>query len=305
MVGLLLGWLWAGPVAQAGSGPWTLGPKDRSVYVGAEAQHIGHLANSEGSYADSVIPVDDGIDKMGAKIIASRGLIPRVEIEGELPWYRVEATRPDGALCAALGPESCATTSGIGVLSGRIKAQTSDELAGAPISTAVGATLRLGQLTNATRARVTNLGEGTTDLGVFVAVGRGGGFGDYAVSAHTELGWRHRSQRAEDSDGDLPGPELTADGDAFFGAAAWSVGPTYSVLWRYKGVDLEEIDGADIDRFSSLRTFSGRAGAKLILRASDRTDFVASALGTVYAVNNPTDVWNLGVGLNLHPRRRD
>ena len=285
----------------AGSGPWALGPRDRSVYVGAESQHIGHLANSEGSRSASVVPVDDGIDKLGFKVIGSRGLLPGIEIEGELPWYHVEAVRQDGPLCTALGPGSCVETQGIGVLSGRIKGGVADELAGAPVTAAVGASLRLGQLTNAQRERVTNLGEGTTDLGAFASVGRAGGVGGVSMSGWAEVGWRHRSARTEVAGEDVPGPELTSDGEFLLGGGSWSLGPSYTMLWRYRGVDLEEVDLTDVDRFSSLRTFSVRAGGKLILRASDRTDFVFAAFTTAYAVNNPTDVWLLGAGLSLHP----
>ena len=50
-----------------------------------------------------------------------------------------------------------------------------DELYGPPLSLAVGGELRVGTFTAPERAQLTNLGEGTTDLGAFLSAGRSGG----------------------------------------------------------------------------------------------------------------------------------
>ena len=42
-------------------------------------------------------------------------------------------------------------------------------------------------------------------------------------------------------------------------------------------------------------------GGKLLLRSSDRVDFVAGVLTTVTAVNNPSDVLTVSVGVSVHP----
>jgi hypothetical protein len=194
-----------------------------------------------------------------------------MEVELSVPWVRVDANRPGGAVCASLGPRTCATTSGFGLVVARGKWQLLDELRGSPLSLSVGPELRLGQHTGPTRARITNLGEGTTDLGATLAVGRSGGLAEGSWSAHADATYRRRgTNRALEADR-LPGDELVVEAEAFFGARPWwSVGPTLSWWERPEGVDFGEGDLTDIDRFGALNGRNVRVGGKLLLRAFQR-----------------------------------
>ena len=291
-------------LAQAGSGPWVISPQDWSLYAGLESQRISELALKDGLGDPSVVQVDDGIETTTANAILTYGLRKRVELELGVPRSRVDANRPGGAVCASLGDRACATTKGFGVVTGRGKVLLADELLGSPVSVAVGAELRLGQHTGATRGRITNLGEGTTDLGAFVAVGRSGGLADGSWSAHLDAGYRHRSSNRSLEDDPLPGAEILADAELFVGTKAWwSVGPTLSYWDRPEGVDFGEGDLTDIDRFGELNGRAVRVGGKLLLRSPSRTTLVLSGSQTVVARNNPR-VISYGAGLAFYPERR-
>ena len=307
--GLALGAALAAPVlsprtAAAGSGPWVISPQDWSLYAGVESQRISELALKDGLGDPSVVQVDDGIETTTAQAILSYGLRKRVELELGVPRSRVDSNRPGGDVCASLGAKACATTKGFGVVSGRGKVLLADELLGSPVSVAVGAELRLGQHTGPTRARITNLGEGTTDLGGFVAVGRSGGLKDGSWSAHLDAGWRYRSSNLGADADPLPGAEIVGEAELFAGTKAWwSLGPTVSYWERPEGVDFGEGDLTDIDRFGALNGRSVRVGGKLLLRSPSRTTLVLSGSQTMVARNNPR-VLTYGAGLAFYPERR-
>ncbi len=300
----------ASPRAEAGSGPWVMGEGNTSVYLGSEYQRFETLSGKDGKGAAGDIPVDDGIETIGATAIVSHGLRDNIELELAVPYHRVAANRP-GPVCASLGPKTCATTEGFGNLSGRVKALLVDELSGAPLSLSAFATLRVGQHTAPERARVTNLGEGTTDLGGGLSLGRSGGFGQGYWSAHVDGQARHRFSKVAEASPPIPGWEALVDAEVFAGARRWwSVGPSISWFYRPQGIDVEELLttpalATDIDRFGRLNGSFLRAGGKVLVRSSQRTTLVAGASWTLAAVNNPSDVFTLSAGLTLHPRRRD
>lgn len=289
--------LWLVGMAAAGSGPWVLSPGDGSLYAGAEAQRIGRLALSEGSYADSVVDVDAGLSKAGVVLDATAGLLPRFEASAQVPWYRVTAHETDGATCTALGLGACRTTEGLGIVVLRGKFLVVDELRPAPLSLALGPEVRVGSHQADVRQRVTNLGEGTNDLGAFVSAGRSGALGAAYATGHLDLIGRYRLPTGTGEDAPIPGPELAVDGEVLFGGAQWLVGPTWNLLWRPVGADFEAADLTDVDRFGSLTVLSARAGGKLIVRGNERLSISLAVLGTAYAVNNPADLVSVSAGV--------
>jgi hypothetical protein len=294
------------PSALAGAGPWVISSGDTSFYGGAEMQRFTKLALSSGSGADDVVDVDDGLETVGVKAVASYGLRDRFEIEAMVPWYRVDANTK-GPVCAALSLGACRTTQGIGVVSARLKGLVLDELVGRPVSLAVGTEARFGQHTAPDRERITNLSEGTNDLGGFVSVGRSGGLAQGFWSAWAEAGGRYRFPNTELSVGAVPGAEVFGDVEVLAGAQRWwSLGPSATFLHRPTGYDVEDILGSaalatDIDRWGALSITSLRIGGKLIVRSSERIDLVAGVLTTAWAVNNPSDVTTVSLGVSIHP----
>ena len=292
---------------QAASGPWVLSPRDASIYAGTEFQRIGHLALDNGSFADEPITVDSGISKFAVQGYVSYGIIPRVQIALSVPFQDVHANRTDGPVCTSFGLQACSRTTGFGLVDLRVQGLILDEFYGAPVSLAVGAELRQGAHTATERARITNLGEGTTDTGGYLSLGRTGPVGEAGTwSGYVEMGGVYRFPNVLTDGAPTPGSEFTGDAEVLIGfSRAVSVGGTVSAFWRPFGVNISEVDLADIDRFSSLRVLSLRPGLKLMLRSSENVVFSASVLGTLYAENNPSDLLGVSAGMSVYLPGRD
>ncbi len=287
--------------ALAGGGPWVISPGDASIYAGTSVERFGHLALSSGKYAEDVVTVDDGVSKYGVSAQVSYGLLPRVELELDIPWSYNRFNRTDGAVCASLGLQACNTTRGFAPVRGRLKVQVLDELYGAPLSAAVGAGLRQGTYTAPERARVTNLGEGTADLEAFASAGRGGLLGPVNYAGYVDATFRYRLPNTYSDDlVPVPGWELLVDGELLAGGPPQlAAGPAVSVFWRPWGQDFEEVDLTDADRFAALNALAVRVGGKALIRSSERVVVALSAMWTVAARNNPADVFVLSAGVQL------
>jgi hypothetical protein len=290
--------------ARAGDGPWVAGNGNISGFFGMESQRFNRLNTRDGQGSVDVVDVDQGVSTLGLKAIGTIGIRDRVELEFSIPWYQVRANREDGPLCSALGLSACRKTEGIGILTLRGKGTVVDELYGAPLTVAVGLETRLGQLTAPTRARITNLGEGSLDFGVFSSVGRSSQLGESGYwSGYIEGLFRYRLPNTKNYEGmtqeslAAPGFEVETRAKLLIG---WNkhvgLGPAITLSTRPMGLDFGEISLEDIDRFSALKTANFRVGGQVLMRATDRITFSASAMHTVYAQNNPyATVFSVGV----------
>lgn len=291
--------------ALAGSGPWVVGEDGVTVFLGTETQRLGNLAIQSGPGQRDVVEVAEGITAFRVKAITTLGISNRVDVQLAVPWARIETPRPDAPLCATLGLGACDRTQGIGVIEARVKGLVLDEYFGAPISLAVGGDVRYGQFTAATRERVTNLGEGTFDVGPFVSLGRTGrlGKGGY-VSAWTDLGYRYRVPNTDafpalQGDTVVPGSEFTGAAELTFSPSTrFGFGPVVGGLYRPWGQDWYEVDLTDEDRFAALRVANVRVGAQAVIRG-DTLALAVSFLQTVYGFNNPSDTFVVGVGVQF------
>ncbi len=293
-------------LAHAASGPWVLSPGDTSVYLATSYQRFGTLAGDGGSFSDDKQPVDSGISTFGVQADVSYGIVPRVQIALGVPWSEVHANRTDGPVCTSFGLSACERTRGIGVIDVRAQALALDEFYDSAVSLALGAQFRQGSHTSKTRARITNQGEGTSDIGGFAAIGRTGPAGRTgAWSGFVELGGVYRFPNTTLSDEPVPGAEFTGDAELVLGVnRIVSFAGSIGMFWRPFGVDVSEVDLADPDRFGSLRVMNVRPGLKLLLRSSDHVVFSASALGTLYAKNNPSDAVSVTAGLSVYVPKR-
>lgn len=276
-------------VALASDGAYVVGPGEASLYAGFDAERITRLATSSGSYADDVIEVDQGLSKFTTKAIVSYGLAPRVELQLVVPWSYNHANRTDGGLCTALG-EGCAVTKGFGVFEARTKLLLLDELDGAPLSLALGPEVRLGQLTWATRDRVTNLGEGTFDAGGMLGLGKSGSFakGYWATSLTARA--RYRFPNTEVAGNAAPGWETEGYLELLLAPTGnWAIGPDVAWFFRPTGTDVETSDFSDPDWIAALRVEKVAAGGSVHLRGRGGVTWSAGVFHNVWAVNNPTD----------------
>ncbi|MEL6344242.1 MAG: hypothetical protein AAFV53_14080 [Myxococcota bacterium] len=291
--------------AHAGSGPWTLSQGDLDVYVGAESRRTTTLV--DGSGAAEPLP-GGGVSTIGSVLVGSFGVVPRVEGSLLVPVYRSRSLAEQDPDCQSFGLEACETSGGVGVLSARLKGLIVDELFGPPVSIAVAGEMRLGDLTAPSRARLTALGEGTTDLGLYLSIGRSGGVGEGGLwSVYAEGGYRYRFPNGELNGEEVPGNEWLAVLEGLYGPnSAWMIGPSVYFLTRPQGVDLEDVSLDSPERFVGLSTTAVQAGGKLILRSSDRWSLSLSALRTVVARNSFGDELIISAGVSTwRPARQN
>lgn len=302
MIALALPILLSASPALAGSGPWVVGEGQTDLYLGSEARRLELLAGSTGSLdQESLIEVGEGLSALGGKAILTYGLLSNTEIDLSLPYYVIRANRDDAAICGALGMDACKTTRGLGVIGTHLRWNVLSEEYGAPIALTIGAELRYGDLTAATRERLTNLGEGTFDAGPMLSLGRSGGLGERGYwYGFLDAGWRYRFPLVEEGDTKIPGSEIYAESDWIaVPTGKLGLGPFATLFWRPGGVDFEEADLTDVDRFGSLRVLAVQAGGKLTIRSSKKVTLSSSVLRTVYAVNNPLVLSvNMGLAFN-------
>lgn len=296
--------------AIAGSGPWILGPGDQSVYLGMESQRFTRFAGGGGSTdADAVVDVGDGISTIGVKAIGSYGIASRVEAELVIPWSKVRQNSPEKFPCPDLGLDACETSTGVGVITGRLKGVLLDEVLGPPVTLTAGAEVRHGELTHPERARITNLGEGTTDLGGFASVGRVGGMASGYWSAYLEAGARHRFPNTQLQGAAAPSAEVFVLSEAMVAPnRVVALGPTLTWFQRPAGQDFETVDLGNPDRFGALRVQAAQGGAKVLLRSGTRVTWSGGVLRTLYSLNNPSDVLTINVGMSvrdLWPNKTD
>lgn len=290
--------LWIGS-ALAG-GPWVASPGAANVYVGTDLQRIERLADSRSNLdPDGLTAVGQGLSKLYVKGLLSYGVAPHTDVTVELPVGWVRSNRPDDPLCDALGGDSCAETKGLAPIVIRARRQLLDELYGAPLSLSVGVEVRHGLPTAATRKRLTNLGEGTDDFGLVLSAGRSGGLGSkgyYYVFGDVFGRYRLPSTRAGGVA--VPGAEL--GGELDFVAVPdgrVGIGPALLVFGRPSGVDFEQIDLADPDRFGALRVVNLAAGVKAQVGTVGGATLNLSVFQSFYVVNNPL-VFSCGLGVS-------
>jgi hypothetical protein len=304
-----MAWWWTFEVAIGGSGPWVVGEGAASLYLGAEVQQFSRLRIDPGE-AGVVEDVAEGVATFGLKAIGSIGLSPRAEIQLALPWYQAYAHRVDAAPCADLGLGACRTTTAVGVLEARAKVLLVDEFFGAPLSFAVGPELRVGAFTHGTRQRITNIGEGTTDVGLFLDVGRTGAVGSWVWSTYLEGLGRYRIPNTESYPNHVgtnvaPGSEVGGSVEVLLGPSPFvSFGPASHALYRPTGLEWEELDFGDPDRFAALRIANVRVGGLVVVRNRGDVSGSLSILRTVGAYNNPTDTWIVSLGIQVNGRLR-
>ena len=186
----------------------------------------------------------------------------------------------------------------------RAKGLALDEYFGAPVSLALGVEFRYGAFTSETRARLTNAGEGTTDLGPFVSVGRIGSLGGSSVLAgHLTSGWRYRFPTTRDfpdpeqGTRSAPLPEIWLDTELRAGPSpSFSLGPQASLLHR-DGLDYGDVDATDPDWLAALGITNVRVGGVAVLDDGKSLSLSLSVLGTAFARNNPTDTLSVNVGV--------
>lgn len=294
--------------ALASGGPWVPGEGQAQLYVGLDAERfvVLRVFGTEDGVAD--VPIAGGMSTIRTVGELSYGIASRVEVSLSVPVQHAYIHRPSDPLCGVFGLGACRPTTSVGIVEGRVKGLFLDQVSGAPLSAAIGGVVRFGGLTASTRERFTNAGEGTTDLGGRLSLGRsgtlGGGYyvGQLDVQGLYRLPINTAFPRGE---GDLtvPGAEVSAAADLLLAPVARvSFGPTVTFASRPSGLDIGEMLGTavdDPDRFAGINYTEVRAGGKLILQDERYNAVSLSVLRMAWAKNTPKDTFGVSLGVTI------
>lgn len=287
-------------VAQAGEGPWTLQQGEHNLYFGLQSFRYGDY-----DAGTSSAELDTEVIATGLVGVWSYGLAEGLELELQLPYESARVGNPRAEACTSAPRRKwCAPNAGLGDAAILVKTRLVDEVYAAPLSVSAVWGVRTGEAYSQTRGRLTNLGDGQTDLGGTLTAGRTDvlGSGWYRVAASVGY-WYHLPHVAVPDK--VPADELRFDLNASVAIVpSVSIGPAVYGFHRLGGVDIAQADLSSINGFSSLDAMQVQAGGKLSLHPPGALGTVTvGVLRTVAARNNPTDTLALcfGVGFFLQP----
>lgn len=284
--------------AQAGDGPWTLNAGEDSLFLGVSTFRYAEFQDSKSGDTSSL---GEGITATGLVGVWTSGLAEGLELELVVPYERVRVNDRRSSYCMSESrpADYCATSSGIGDMSAVLKARVLNELYASPVSMSLAAAARTGELYSDHRDRLTTLGDGNTDLGAGLSLGRTDllGSGWYRVGA---WGWYWFRLPHE---GDTWATKVPADEVSYTFEATWSphprvgFGPALQGFHRLGGVPFSEMDFDSENHWSSLQAAQIQAGGKVGIYTDGGPTFALAVLRTVWAQNNPTDTLVVTAGL--------
>ncbi|MFZ5477803.1 MAG: hypothetical protein ACOZNI_13590 [Myxococcota bacterium] len=285
--------------ALAGTGPWTLPEGNWTTYGGAEYRQFRMLTT--GGFTGQGADLGTAFRTFSAQVIGSFGLREWAEGEISIPYVYVQTARTDVAPCENLGLQACEPVQDIGLVTARVKLRLLDEVVGPPLSLAMGPLVRTGEFTHAERQRLTAPTEGQTDFGAFVVAGRSSGLAQGWYGAWVQAEYRFRLANTEVEGKKVPGDELELSGELLLAPAGMvAFGPDVWFTTR-DGIGLAEMNEKyldDPDRYAMLAVTTVKAGGKVVIGSQSLTSLVVSGTGTLFAKNNPSDGWSVGVGVN-------
>ncbi|MBX2797060.1 MAG: hypothetical protein KTR31_05315 [Myxococcales bacterium] len=294
-------------MAMAGSGPWTLEPGEHNVYVGTDYFRYASFRGDDGEVA-----MRTRITSAGGTAVWTFGMAYGLEGELDARYESVRVRDPADAFCTMLDvPDDwCAPTHGLGDVGARLKWRFLDEAFGAPFSASVHLGFRSGEAYANRRGRLTTLGDGSTDLGGGLSVGRAGTLGAsgwYQMSIDATYFYRFANQNADI--GRVPTDEVNTEASLLVSLRpSVGIGPTVAGFWRVSGRALrpEEADFFDPDYWGSLQAAQLKVGGKLGVYSIDNGPTISvSVLQTVWARNNPADTLSLSLGIGQWVQARN
>ena len=284
--------------AMAGGGPWTLGGGQSNLYIGGDYYRYARFQTPAG---EQELPT--GITASGLTGVWTVGLAYSLEMDLKLAFESVRLNDPRVPVCT--DPDApvdwCEPTANLGDLAARLKWRFVDEAYGAPVSLAASLAARSGEAYSPERGRLTTLGDGNSDLGTGLSVGRTAtlGKGWYTVGVDAWYWYRFPNRRT--GVGKVPADEVGLDGEAMLSVhPRFAVGPAASWFTRLGGVDLslDRMDRTDPDAWNALRASQLKLGGKLGVYAIDNGPTLSAAvLTTVAARNNPVDTLAISLGI--------
>ncbi len=292
------------PVALAGDGPWTLGEGDQNIYAGVDYFRYASFLDGDGDEQH----LSTGVTATGLTGVYTLGLANNFEVEIKVPLESVRVNRPEEDSSCANPPRKgfCETTTGVGDIALALKGNLVSERYVSPVSVSGSIGLRSGEAYAGKRGRLTTLGDGQTDLGAGLSVGRtdilGKGWYRAAMTGWYYYRFANGEVSSNGSTVKVPSDDITFSLTSTF--APWSrfgVGPVVYGFQRMGGVSFSEADLSTMDGFASLRASQIQAGGELGVYSRAGGPTVSFAvLRTIYARNNPSDTLVVSMGLGWY-----
>jgi hypothetical protein len=286
--------------AHAGDGPWTLNPGEDSLFVGVSTFRYNQFQDSK---TGQVTSLGDGVTATGLVGVFTTGLAEGLELEVVLPYERVRVNDRGNDFCNQDNrpADFCKTSAGVGDASAVLKGRVLNELYASPVTLSLAAGARSGELYSDHRDRLTTLGDGNTDLGAGLSVGRTDLLGDkghwYRVGAWGWY-WYRLAHEGTTWATKVPADEVSYTLEATISPHhRFGFGPAVQGFHRLGGVSFSEMDFASENHWSSLKAAQIQAGGKVGIYTDGGPTFALAVLRTVWAQNNPSDTLVVTAGL--------
>lgn len=270
--------------ATAGDDPWIAPAKTTNFFVAVSGEQFKDFVATEGN----TISGDHPIRSMGGKLYIRHGLGADSDLTLDIPLVSTWSAGPSQG-------ELYARTTGLGLLQAELRHRWLDA-----VSTR--AVLRTGALHQSSRGRLTNLSEGTTDLGFGIGTGTvvPGTKRFYTLDLGASYWFRFPIQPGED----IPADEISWSSNVMVSpSSSMGIGATLSGQHRLDGQTLGAVTVANPDdQWAALQAQQIKVGGRLMLYSTERRPaFSLSVLRAVWSRNNPIDTTlvELGVGWDL------
>lgn len=287
--------------AQASEGPWTTSPGLHNIYLGLIGERFqcfeadGRSSSACGSGLGTKVPVA----QVGAKVFYRTGLNKKTDVAIGVPVGQSFTTEPTSS-------SQYDTTAGVGTIQGRIRRRIGSL---GDVGFATGAGLKTGALHRSTRDRITNLGEGSTDLTGSLYMGSTGLSLRRFHTSSIDLSYTYRlAQTADSAVGRIPADEINATAVSLLAVSSkLGLGLSADAAWRLWGQQLtpEKLVVSGDDRWAALAAAQVKLGGRIVIYPGERAPYLQlSAMRTVWARNNPLDTTQLEIAMGIDLGRR-
>jgi len=272
--------------AMASEGPWTTPKGMHNVYAGLYLEQFRcfEAKGAQSAECGNGLPVSSPVQQTGVKLFYRYGLSGNWDIAISAPFARSRTLEESDQPMAQ-------PTTGVGLVQSRIRRRLGSA---GPVDFSASAGVRTGAFHRKTRGRLTNLGEGTTDLAGTFSTGMTGVLGPRFFNTSTDVSFYYRFPlQVDDALGAIPGNELHVSG--VFDYAVFSrmgMGVSVDAFHRLSGADLDfgEISRFGDDRWAALAASQVKVGGRVMLYAQGAMPYLQlGAQRAVWAKNNPTD----------------
>ena len=272
--------------ADAGDDPWIAPTKTTNFFVAVSGEQFQDFVAEQGDLK----PGDHPIRTAGGKLYIRHSLGKNSDLTLDLPVVTSWSSGPNPSGLYA-------QTTGVGLLQAELRRRWLET-----ISTR--AVVRTGALHQSTRGRLTNLSEGTTDLGF--GIGTGGVFPGQKRFYTFDLGGSYWLRFPIQSGDEIPADEVSWTTNMLVSPSSnMGIGAAASGHHRLGGQSLGAVAVSNPDnQWAALEAQQIKVGGRIMLYSTDDHPAIClSVLRAVWARNNPIDTTLVEFGIGWDMRR--